>query len=243
MPEHSRTVAPGPLPRSVVADDGRVLVAPEDWSLLPPGDPGLTRRVKASGPTWTVREFRGRKAFSRGVWAPTAAIEKARADLAVDRATPEYARRHETAADRRARDQAGYVASFESAVLGFLAFHPRHADLAEALARAVTAHATPVGSGTVARTRRIPIERRAEAAAIAWMRHRTTAYDRMPIPRVRGRRHEIRRDLAARSKALLDAYRSDSPGPGPDCPLRAALMPAVVAETDRDSQHLSGGDR
>jgi hypothetical protein len=46
----------------------------------------------------------------------------------------------------------------------------------------VTTHAAPVGSGTVARTERIPIERRAEAAVIAWMRHQTTAYDNLALP-------------------------------------------------------------
>ena len=35
----------------------------------------------------------------------------------------------------------------------FLAFHGTYADLADRLARAVTAHATPVDSGTVARTK------------------------------------------------------------------------------------------
>jgi hypothetical protein len=54
------------------------------------------------------------------------------------------------------------------------------------LAQAVTDHATPVGSGTVARTKRIPVEQRAEAAVIAWMRHQTTGYDGMVIPRVKG---------------------------------------------------------
>ena len=61
------------------------------------------------------------------------------------------------------------------AVRSFLAFHGNYADLAEQMARAVTDHATPVGSGTVARTKRIPVEQRAEAAVIAWMRHKTTA--------------------------------------------------------------------
>ena len=28
---------------------------------MPPGDAGLTRRVKAAGPSWTVIEKRGRK--------------------------------------------------------------------------------------------------------------------------------------------------------------------------------------
>lgn len=64
-----------------------------------------------------------------------------------------------------------------------------------------------VGSGTVARTRRIPVEQRAEAATIAWLRHQTTAYESMHIPRVKGMRREVRRMLAARSRELLDVYR------------------------------------
>jgi hypothetical protein len=89
----------------------------------------------------------------------------------------------------------------------------------------VTAHATPVGSGTVARTERIPIERRAEAAVIAWMRHQTTAYDSMTIPRVKGKRREVRRMLAARSKELLARYRCGD-GAAASCPLAAALAGA-----------------
>ena len=85
---------------------------------------------------------------------------------------------------------------FHAAVLKFLAFHPKHADLAVRLARAVADHATPVGSGTVARTKRIPVEQRAEAAVIAWLRHQTTAYDSMKIPRIKGKRREVRRMLA-----------------------------------------------
>ena len=82
-------------------------------------------------------------------------------------------------------------------------FHANHAELADRLARAVTEHATPVGSGTVARTKRIPVEQRAEAAVIAWMRHQTTGYDGMAIPRVKGKRREVRRMLARRSHELL----------------------------------------
>jgi hypothetical protein len=69
----------------------------------------------------------------------------------------------------------------------------------------------------VARTTRIPIERRAEAATIAWMRHQTTGYDSMKIPRVKGKRREVRRMLAERSRELLQAYRrGESPLPA-DC--------------------------
>lgn len=103
----------------------------------------------------------------------------------------------------------------------FLTFHPRHADLADRLARAVTDHATPVGSGTVARTKRIPVEQRAEAAVIAWMRHQTTAYDGMSIPRMRGKRREVRRQLASRSRELLDRYRRGESTTA-ECPLHVA---------------------
>ena len=66
----------------------------------------------------------------------------------------------------------------------FLAFHPKHADVARQLARAVTEHATRSEAAPSPRTKRIPVEQRAEAAVIAWMRHQTTAYDSMAIPRV-----------------------------------------------------------
>ncbi len=104
----------------------------------------------------------------------------------------------------------------------FLRFHADYAELAARLARAVTEHATPVGSGTVARTKRIPVERRAEAAVIAWMRHQTTAYDSMSIARIKGERREVRRQLARRSHELLEAYRRGYAVPE-NCPLRKAL--------------------
>src|SRR5262245_41745242 len=133
----------------------------------------------------------GRKMFSRGVWAPTATIERIRAELEAERATEGYAKKKEADARRRDKAQIKYVEDFFSAVVSFLAFHPNHADLADHLARAVTDHATPVGSGTVARTKRIPVEQRAEAAVIAWLRHQTTGYDGMVIPRIKGKRREV----------------------------------------------------
>ena len=190
--------------------------------LLPPGDAALTRRVKAAGDHWVVQEKKGRKVFSRGVWASAATIEKIRAELEAERATEEYAKRKEADARRRDKAQAEYVEDFHGAVVKFLAFHPAHADLAARLARAITEHATPVGSGTVARTKRIPVEQRAEAAVIAWMRHQTTGYESMTIPRIKGKRREVRRMLAQRSKELLSRYRSGRTVEE-ECPLRKAL--------------------
>lgn len=223
------TYAPGPDPRSVRAPDGTLHNVPAGWSLLPPGDAALTRRVKAAGDHWVVAEKRGRKVFSRGVWAPTATIERITAELEAERSTESFAKRKVADAQRRQKVQAAYVEDFHAAVVSFLAFHPAHAPLAQQLAAAVAAHATPVGSGTVARTKRIPVGQRAEAAVIAWMRHQTTAYDTMKIPREKGKRREVRRMLAQRSKELLQQYRLGAANKNDahkieSCPLRKALQ-------------------
>jgi hypothetical protein len=218
----SNIVTPGPTPITVRASDGRILTAPEGWILLPPGDAALTRRVKEAGDHWIVQEKKGRKIFSRGVWAPAATIERIRAELEAERSTEGYVKKKEADARRREKAQAEYAEDFHGAVLAFLAFDPHYDDLAERLARAVTDHATPVGSGTVARAKRIPIEKRAEAAVIAWLRHQTTGYDGMVIPRIKGKRREVRRMLAQRSQELLARYRhGESAQEG--CPLRSAL--------------------
>jgi hypothetical protein len=206
-----------------LAPDGSKLRAPVGWACLPPGDAGLTRRVKALGPSWSIIEKRGRKAFSKGLWAPRENIEAAKSALEQERSTPAYAKKRAAAGARREHEQASYVVSFEVEVLQFLRFAARFEALGRTIARLVTAHATPVGSGTVARTERIPIERRAESAVIAWMRHQTTAYDRMAIPRVAGKRREVRRELATISRAILDLHRRDTPHAPPACPLCSAV--------------------
>ncbi len=217
-----QTFLPGPSPRTVRTPAGDTLTVPKSWELLPPGDAGATRRVKAAGDFWLVQEKVRRRMVSRGIWAPAETIRQVQADLAAERSTETYAKRREADARRREAQQADYVEDFQAAVLAFLGFDQKHAVLAEQLAQAVANHATPVGSGTVARTNRIPIERRAEAAVIAWMRHQTTGYDSMKIERVKGRRREVRRMLAQRSKDLLACYRRGDP-PSAHCPLAKAL--------------------
>ena len=83
---------PGPTPNTVRAADGRTLTVPEGWALLPPGDAALTRRVKEAGDHWVVQEKKGRKVFSRGVWAPAATIDRIRAELEAERSTEGYAK-------------------------------------------------------------------------------------------------------------------------------------------------------
>lgn len=223
MPNKTRIVAPGPSNEKVLTPHGDVLTVPSGWTLLPPGDAGLTRRVKAAGPSWTVKEKKGRRTFSKGVWAPADRIAQIRADLEAERSTESYAKRQLAAANRRDKKQAIYVEDFRAAVILFLDFAHDYDSIAEQVAEAVTTHATPVGSGTVARTQRIPVEKRAESAVIAWMRHQTTAYDQMKIPRIKGKRREMRRLLAERSRNLLRAYRTGNPVDASSCPLQQAL--------------------
>lgn len=166
---------------------------------------------------------KGRRTFSKGIWAPKDTIHAMRAGLEEERSTEAYAKRKVADSNRREKKQAEYVEDFGSAVLDFLNFDSRYDALAQKFATAVTLHATPVGSGTVARTERIPIEKRAESAVIAWMRHQTTAYDNLKIPRVKGERREVRRMLADQSRQLLEDYRRGHTVNAALCPLQKAF--------------------
>lgn len=64
---------------------------------------------------------------------------------------------------------------------------------------------------------------------IAWMRHSMTGYDGMVIPRVKGKRREVRRMLACRSHDLLEGYRRGEPV-GEECPLKKALADKRVEQ-------------
>ena len=188
----------------VMSLQGDLLQIPQGWALLPPGDAALSRRIKKDGPSWTVKEPKGRKMFSKGIWAPADRIEFLRQQLILEREDPSYQKKLDAGRAKRERDQEVYKKEFWRAIIDYLNFHPDVEDLATDMASRITEHAIPVGSGTVARTKSIPIEQRAEAATIAWMRHQTTAYDHMTIPREKGKRREVRRMLAKRSKQLLD---------------------------------------
>ncbi|HBR94725.1 MAG TPA: DUF2293 domain-containing protein [Opitutae bacterium] len=222
MPE-SQIVRPCPKPGHVFSCQGELLAVPAGWALLPPGDAALSRRIKQDGPSWTVKEKKGRKEFSQGIWAPAHRIEALQAARKLEKADPAYTQKLEAGRARRAQAEVVYNEDFTQALRDYLNFHPRYELLAKRLSVLIAAHATPVGSGTVARTKRIPIEQRAEAATIAWMRHQTTAYDHMQIPRAKGARREVRRMLAKESKRLLESYRRGTRIDVNHCPLQAAL--------------------
>lgn len=208
-------------------EHGIIETVPAQWELLPPGDSALSRRIKQDGPSFTVVELRGRKRFSRGIWAPSDRIAALGEELRAERQDPSHQRRLDAGRRRRADVQKAYAGDFREAVFEYLNFSSAYEAQAGLFADLVATHAVPVGSGTVARTVRIPIQERAAAATIAWMRHQTTAYDSMEIPRTNGRRRELRRMFAQRSAQLLAQYRAGRPIDVTNCPLHAALCRAA----------------
>ena len=202
--------------------NGETLKPPSDWTFLPAGDAGITRKVTSKGTYWKVEVKKGRRTISLGIWAPATTISQAQRDVRQIRLTDEYKKKQTYAAGRREKKQTEYEVDFCLAIECFLDFHSNYKELEKRLAKAVTAHAIPVGSGTVARTQLIPIEERAAHAVIAWMRHQTTTYDKLKIARVKGERRAVRRSLAQQSVELLASYR-EGRAASENCPLQKAL--------------------
>ena len=201
-----RVVAPG-NGRTVIGEQGVSMDVPDGWEFCPAGDAGVTRKITSKKNYWRVEVKFRKRMISKGVWAPKETIDWAKSETDAVRSTDGYKKKMESALRRRETKQHEYVEDFNSAVRNFLSFSERYRDIEAKLADAVTSHATPVGSGTVARTERIPVDERAERAVIAWLRHQTTAYDSMKIPLIKGKRREVRRMLAEHSRKLLGAYR------------------------------------
>ncbi len=222
MSHNHRLVLLSRISGTVLTESGKRLTPPEDWAFLPAGDAAITRSVKTKGVTWVVQIRKGRRSISKGIWANKTDIEESKKEVLTKRSTPEYNRKREKDLSRRTEKHKKYVTEFSAEVMRFLDFHSKYQQEASRLAERVTTHATPVGSGTVARTKRLPLASRAEAAVIAWMRHQTTAYDSMKIAKIKGRRREIRRQFALKSIQILQAYRQGREI-GENCPLKRAL--------------------
>jgi hypothetical protein len=219
----TQEVRPCQKPGHVVNLKGSVMAVPQGWDLLPPGNALLTRRVKAAGPHWVMKQWRKNRFESLGVWADSHTIAQIQQEVTQEQSDPTYEKRLESGRKRREKEQIAYEAEFEAQVLAYLNFHPRYEEIASKAAKAITRHAIPVGSGTVARTQRIPIEERAEAATIAWMRHQTTDYDVVTGSLAGGERRERRRTLAIESRLLLKSYRRGEEIDLQTCPLALAL--------------------
>ena len=206
----------------LVGDYGEPLTPPGHWAFLPAGDAGVTRKVTANGDYWRVQVKQGRRTISKGIWASSALIAEAQKLVDAQRSTEAYKNRSEYDKQRRQQKQDQYEVEFFNAVRAYLKFDKVHEPMEAVIAQAVTKHAIPVGSGTVARTSMIPIGERAAHAVIAWMRHQTTAYDNLNIARIKGERRAVRRALAEQSVAVLNKYRNNGAIPV-NCPLLIAV--------------------
>lgn len=221
MESNIRIVRPGDK-ACLIGEKGEKLTPPEGWVFLPAGDAGVTRKVTAKGEYWRVQVKKGRRTISKGVWAPEATIKQAHEIVAAVRLTDEYQKKRQADSIRREKKQDEYSVEFRKAVEYYLSFHNRYKLMEQKMALAITNHAIPVGSGTVARTQMIPVEERAAHAVIAWMRHQTTAYDKLKIARIKGERRAVRKMLAQQSLALLAAYR-EGRDIDVNCPLQRAI--------------------
>lgn len=216
-----RIVSPG-TGGQVINEYGKPERPPSGWTFVPAGDAAVTRKITAQGKYWRVQVKKGRRVMSKGIWAPTIHIVKAKEAVVAMRAAPDYEKKKLSAQKSREKKQQLYEEEFEKEVIKYLNFHEKYRAVEKTMAKAITAHAIPVGSGTVARTSMIPISDRAGKAVIAWMRHQTTNYDQMKIARIKGERRAVRRQLAEKSKDLLIDYRKGNPIKH-SCPLYRAL--------------------
>ena len=207
----------------LIGQQGELLSPPVGWAFLPAGDAGITRKVTSQGAFWRVEVKKGRRTMSMGIWAPETTIARAKQAVQEVRLTDDYKKKQVYAVERREKKQVQYDAEFCQAVEQFLNFHSIYKELEQKLAKAVTVHAIPVGSGTVARTQMSPIEERAALAVMAWMRHQTTDYDNLNIARVKGERRAVRKSLAQQSGALLASYREGRMMDPQLCPLQRAI--------------------
>lgn len=205
----------------LIGENGEYLKPPKGWIFLPAGDAGITRKVTAKGDCWRVQIRKGRRLISKGIWAPEKNIEQAKAEVLTTRQTDEYKKKQVYNAKRREEQQDKYQIEFTEAIQRYLNFHKRYLKIQKTMAIAISLHATPIGSGTVARTKMIPLRERASHAVIAWMRHQTTAYDNLKIARIKGERRTVRRQLAEQSVSLLSKYREGRDITS-DCPLYKA---------------------
>ena len=151
---------------------------PPGWELLPRGDTFLTRRVKAAGPYWLAWSPRSANP------SPSTRHRRARAKVR-HRRSPSRSRGHRhparrqrsSGAKQRDRQEATYRSELAAAIVVYLDFAPRHAQLANEIAERAATRAGEVGSGRVGRTRLLTLEQRAELAARADIRHNHTSYE------------------------------------------------------------------
>ena len=223
MPTETRSFLITQSDRRLKDKTGSFFSVPAGWENLPAGDASVTRKMKSLGPTWTVQEKKGRKAFSHGVWAAKEQIEEAKILVEAQRADPKHQKKLAQLKVRREEKETVFGENFQQEIIEFLNFDQKHHLLVEQLSKLVKEHAVPVGSGTVARSSSVTLDDKAALAVMAWMRHQTSTYDSTSVARIKGARRELRRQIARQSERILVKYRSGDDVDFEVCPLYKAL--------------------
>lgn len=224
MPDQTRTFLVTKEDSRLKDASGNLFTIPTGWDNLPAGDASITRKLKSLGPTWTVQEKKGRKTFSHGVWAASENIATARRLVEARRADPKHQKKLAQAKVRRQEKEEVFGEDFQQAITDFLNFHLKYQSLAKQLSTLVKKHAAPVGSGTVARSSSVSVEDKAALAVMAWMRHQASSYDSIAVPKIKGARRELRRQIARQSERILGAYRRGDEIDTNTCALYKALQ-------------------
>jgi len=222
MQSEIQIVKPGPN-GALITENGKMVYPPKDWIFLSAGDAGITRKITAQGIFWRVQIKKGKRQISKGIWAPSHIVLHAQKEVQAIRKTDSYKKKRAVDIKRRKKKQDEYEIEFCKSVESYLHFNVEYKNLQKKMAVAVTKHAIPIGSGSVARTALIPLEERAAHAVIAWMRHQTTSYDRTVVAKIKGERRAVRRKFAQQSVHLLNKYRNGTKT-DKNCPLYKALQ-------------------
>lgn len=184
------------------------LATAEGWALLPSGDAFVTRSVKAGGMFWLAWLPRSRTRRHRrliGLLAPETSIIRAEGAAADSEAV--RARRRESGARSRERQEGRYQDELRLAIVSYLAFTPEYQALAESIATEAAQRAAVVGSGRVGRTRVLPLEERAALAARAQIRHAHTDYhQRLDEIALIGNDDELYREIKADAHDAVHAF-------------------------------------
>ena len=223
MPTETRSFLITQSDRRLKDKTGSFFSVPAGWENLPAGDASVTRKMKSLGPTWTVQEKKGRKAFSHGVWAAKEQIEEAITLVEAQRADPKHQKKLAQLKVRREEKETVFGENFQQEIIEFLNFDQKYHLLVEQLSKLVKEHAVPVGSGTVARSSSVTLDDKAALAVMAWMRHQTSTYDSTSVARIKGARRELRQQIARQSERILAKYRSGEDVDFGGCPLYKAL--------------------
>lgn len=164
-------------PRYYWTKEYGVVELPKDWQFLPSGDNFLTRSVRKLGPYWI--EMKKVKSYGHsiaiGTWAPKQSILKAQ-QLA-EETKEARAEKRKKGRVYRERKEEKYKQTLKEAIVRYLNFAPEYKNLAEKIAAGASSTAAEKGSGRVGRTSLLSLEKKAELAANAYIRHRHTTYE------------------------------------------------------------------